>query len=147
MIVHLRERRGWIVWLSFWMILSGCAAVMPAPVTKPPEATSPLTTEEPLSSEMKSDPRAIASLQFTEQGRMLLESGHPEEAITILERALSLYPNNGQNYYYLAEAWLAKGDILQADEWNRLAGTYLLDDSAWIKRVRKQRARIRKFIK
>jgi len=147
MILHLRERMGWFVWLSFWIILSDCAAVTPAPVPKPVEDTSPLKAEETLSAEMKSDPRAIASLQFTEQGRMLLESGYPEDAITIFERALSLYPNNGQNYYYLAEAWLVKGDILQADEWNRLAGTYLLDDPAWMKRVREQRSRIRKFIK
>jgi len=120
---------------------------MPAPAPRPLDGSAAVKTEESISTETKPDPRATASLQFTEQGRILLERGRPDDAIAILEQALSIYPNNGQNYYYLAEAWLTKGDILQADEWNRLAKTYLLDDPDWTKRVREQRVRIRKFIK
>lgn len=149
MIIHLYKQIKWFmwVWMSLCIILSGCTALMPPPASEPLEEPPAVKTEEPISAEMKSDPRAIASLQFTEQGRMLLESGRPDDAITVLERALSIYPGNGRNYYYLAEAWLLKGDVLQADEWNRLAETYLIDDLDWMKRVREQRVRIRKFIK
>lgn len=145
--VHPRNRMKWFVCLLSCIILLGCAAVMPPPASEPLEEASPVKAGEPISEETKSDPRAMASLQFTEQGRMFLESGQPDDAITVLERALSIYPGNGRNYYYLAEAWLLKGDVLQAAEWNRLAETYLLDDSDWMKRVREQRVRIRKFIK
>lgn len=145
--VHPRNRMKWFVCLLSCIILLGCAAVMPPPASEPLKEASPVKAEEPISKETKSDPRAMASLQFTEQGRMFLESGQPDDAITVLERALSIYPGNGRNYYYLAEAWLLKGDVLQAAEWNRLAETYLLDDSDWMKRVREQRVRIRKFIK
>ncbi|HEU19499.1 MAG TPA: tetratricopeptide repeat protein [Deltaproteobacteria bacterium] len=147
MMIYFRQRIGWfpLVWIC--MSLSGCATVMPAPAPRPLDGSAAVKTEESISTETKPDPRATASLQFTEQGRILLERGRPDDAIAILEQALSIYPNNGQNYYYLAEAWLTKGDILQADEWNRLAKTYLLDDPDWTKRVREQRVRIRKFIK
>jgi len=56
---------------------------------------------------------------------------------------LNLNPGNGRNYYYLAEAWLMKGNIGQAMEFNRLAEVYLKDDSEWLHRVIGQRGRIK----
>jgi tetratricopeptide (TPR) repeat protein len=73
---------------------------------------------------------------------MLLESGKIDEAIGVLERAVSISPSNGKNYYYLADAWLRKGNVAQAREWNRLAGMYLAEDSEWSPRVYEQRGRI-----
>jgi tetratricopeptide (TPR) repeat protein len=90
-------------------------------------------------------PRALAALQLTEQGRMFLENNQPDDAIGILERALNLNPNNGRNYYYLAEAWLMKWNIEQATEFNRLAEIYLKDDSEWLSRVILQRERIKEY--
>lgn len=92
--------------------------------------------------EGKPRPREVASLHLTEQGQMLLESGKVDEAIGVLERAVNIYPSNGKNYYYLAEAWLKKGNVMQAREWNRLAGMYLAGDSEWSPRVYEQRGRI-----
>jgi predicted Zn-dependent protease len=89
------------------------------------------------------NPRAIASLRLTEQARVLLESGKVDEAITTLERAMNIHPSNGQNYYYLAEAWLRKGNAPQAREFNRLAAMYLKDDPNWMSRVKDQQERIR----
>jgi tetratricopeptide (TPR) repeat protein len=63
--------------------------------------------------------REIAALHLTEQGKMLLESGKIDDAISVLERAVSIYGTNGKNYYYLAEAWLKKGNIMQARDWRR----------------------------
>jgi tetratricopeptide (TPR) repeat protein len=74
---------------------------------------------------------------------MFLEKNQPDNAIGILERALNLNPNNGRNYYYLAEAWLMKWNIGQATEFNRLAEIYLKDDSEWLNRVILQRKRIK----
>ncbi|HEX9910826.1 MAG TPA: tetratricopeptide repeat protein [Desulfatiglandales bacterium] len=88
-------------------------------------------------------PRVVASLRLTEQARVLLESGKVDDAITTLERAMNLNPSNGQNYYYLAEAWLKKGNPSQAREFNRLAAMYLRDEPDWIYRVKDQHERIR----
>lgn len=83
-------------------------------------------------------------MQFTEQARLLIQQNKPDEALRVLERAVALYPTNGRNYYYLAEAWLMKGNIPQAREFNSLAALYLRDEPEWTIRVKVQQERIRK---
>ena len=115
----------WIILLSLGalvVILSGCAAITPA--------------------RQEQSPRALASLRLTEQGRMFLENDDLDNAISILERAINLNPSNGQNYYYLSEAWLLKGNASQAREFNRLAEIHLKEDRGWMRLVSKQRDRI-----
>ena len=126
--------------LMFWIAVSGCASFMP-----PPEDTSTMIIEEQLSPGKHAEPREVASLQLTKQGRMLLENGKVDEAITVLEQALNIHPTNSRNYYYLSEAWLMKNDALQAKEWNRQAEIYLSDDKFWRKKVLDQKARIGKL--
>ena len=130
--------------LGFSMALSGCArSVM--------QTQTDIYRETPQNKdELKDDaekagtsPRVLAALQLTEQGRIFLENNQPDDAIGILERALNLNPDNGRNYYYLAEAWLMKRNIDQATEFNRLAEIYLKDDSEWLNRVILQRERIK----
>lgn len=123
--------------------VSGCAEVMgpPPPLLPqgpPPQEERPARIPESLS------PRALASLRLTEQGRLFLEAGKPDEAIRVLERAISLHPISVQNYYYLAEAWLLKGNVTQAQECNRLAILYLEQEPEWRVRVMAQKDRIRK---
>jgi len=89
----------------------------------------------------------MASLHLTEQGQMLLERGKIDDAISVLERAVSIYGANGKNYYYLAEAWTKKGNIIQAREWNRLAEMYLAGDREWSKKAAEQRERITSLIR
>jgi tetratricopeptide (TPR) repeat protein len=130
---------------GFIMVFSGCA---PAVIeTSPGVYQTPRETDAFDENAEKPDisPRALAALQLTEQGRMFLENNQPDDAIGILEQALNLNPNNGRNYYYLAEAWLMKWNIKQASEFNRLAEIYLKDDSEWLNRVRLQRERIKEF--
>ena len=88
------------------------------------------------------DPRTVASLQLTDQGRRLLEAGKSDKAIRVLEQAVSLDPDNGQNYYYLAEAWLLKGVTSEAREFNELAEIHLKEDPVWMQRVVRQANRI-----
>jgi tetratricopeptide (TPR) repeat protein len=104
------------------LAVSGCATILSAPQDR--------------------SPRALASLQLTEQGRILLESGDLDDAISIFEQAININPTNGQNYYYLSEAWLLKGNTVQAKEFNRLAEIHLQDDRGWMRRVLQQRERI-----
>jgi tetratricopeptide (TPR) repeat protein len=128
------------------MVLSGCA---PAVITPPPKVYGETSREanefEENTEKQGLSPRALAALQLTEQGRIFLENNQPDDAIGILERALNLNPNNGRNYYYLAEAWLMKWNIGQATEFNRLAEIYLKDDHEWLNRVLLQRERIKEY--
>jgi hypothetical protein len=59
-----------------------------------------------------------------------------------LEQAVGLDPTNGQNYYYLCEAWLMKASAAQAKEFNHLAEIHLKEDSQWMIRVAQQADRI-----
>ena len=83
-------------------------------------------------------PREEASAQLIEEGKKLLQSGSYDNAIRLFEQAVGLNPNNGQSYYYLAQAWMGKGVLSEAKEFNSLARSYLLDDKEWLIRVEKQ---------
>ena len=87
-------------------------------------------------------PREKASLQLTEEGRQLLEEKNPDHAIRPLEQAISLNPDNGRCYYYLAEAWIQKGNPSQAKQFNSLANNYLKKDKSWQTRLANQAAKI-----
>lgn len=128
--------------------MTGCAAQAPTTPQMPP-LSAPAPPEEetspPESPQSGPPPHVIASLELTDQGRLLLEKGQTDDAIRILERAINLNPNNGQNYYYLAEAWIRKRNLSQAREFNRLAGLYLQEDETWLSKVKEQRNRIEKI--
>ena len=90
-------------------------------------------------------PRALASLKLTDQGRRHIETGEADSAIRVLEQAISLNPGNGQNYYYLSEAWLMKGFAAEARQFNGLAESHLTGDRDWEKLVTRQAERITKL--
>ena len=119
-------------------------ALAPVGCVKDRPGQAPSPGEEQVEPEQPSepDPRTVASLQLTEQGRRLLEAGKSNQAIRVLEQAVSLDSDNGQNYYYLAEAWLMKGVASEAKEFNELAEIHLKKDNAWMKRVVRQANRI-----
>jgi hypothetical protein len=113
------------------------APELPAPA---PKSTVPSTVQSD-----RSAPRSVASLRLTEQARLLIESKKPDEAIGILEKAMNIDTSNGQNYYYLAEAWILKGNKSQAGEFNRMAGLYLSSESDWKLKIQQQKERISKM--
>ncbi len=136
------------------VFLTGCARIVippttsypvpapqkPAPVVSEPATPTPrLPVEKPAK---KITPQATAALELTEQGKILIKRKRPDAAIRTLERAMNLYPKDGKIYYYLAEAWLQKGNIGQAAEFNQLAQFYLQKDQNWAGQVKKQQIKI-----
>ncbi len=119
----------------------GCASIPQERVTPPRERpkapANKLPEQEPGMREPT--PRTIASLRLTEQAQLLIEDKKADQAIRLLEKAVNIDPNNGRNYYFLAEAWLLKGNKIQASEFNRMAGIYLENDPAWISKVSHQK--------
>lgn len=134
-----------LIFCAICLGLAGCAKRVSAP-SPGPSHERPIETGVPGKDLDDLSPRAQASLRLTEQGRLLLESGRPNNAICILEQAINLNPANGLNYYYLSEAWLFKGKFEQAAEFNALAELYLEDSRQWRLRVNEQKERIRKLM-
>jgi tetratricopeptide (TPR) repeat protein len=128
---------------AFGFGVLGCAHVT-STTSAQPSWNDHKQTGETGSASVQPSPRAVASLRFTDQGRLFLENGNPDDAIRMYEKALNLDPANGANYYYLSEAWLMKGNIEQAAEFNRLAAIYLEGDDEWMIRVMEQKERIKK---
>jgi hypothetical protein len=118
---------------------------VPEPVTPPIQTPEPRSTVPSPTQPERQAPRATAALRLTEQARLMIESRKPDDAIRILERAVNIDTNNGQNYYYLAEAWIMKGNQKQANEFNRIAEMYLKDDAGWKAKVQQQKGRIDKM--
>jgi len=112
------------------------------PARPPAEPGRDVVSPPPQAQAAPPTPRAQASLSLTEAGRQALESGQPDQAIGLLERAAGLNPGNGENYYWLAEAWLKKGNLDQAGEYNKLAARYLGRDPNWSGQVKLQAERI-----
>jgi hypothetical protein len=139
-----------------WLLVSlGCAAKAVVPSKMPQGAISDKkegatqsldqpTADPKRTPSRKTNPRAMASLHLTERARMLLSDNKTDEAIRVLEQAIMVYPSNGRNYYYLAEAWLSKGNAVKALEFNKLAGIYIKNDPKWIEKVMEQREGIKK---
>jgi len=121
-----------IFWILLAVTLTGC--LKPGPKDGSLEGQGSAAA----AGAIKESPRVTAALQLTDQGRRLLEDHQPDKAIRVLEQAVSLNPLNGQNYYYLAEAWLMKGSAAQATEFNQLAEIHLKEDPQWMMRVAQQ---------
>ena len=118
-----------------------------SPQAEPPKAVQPpeeaQLSETDLPSEPKPDARMIATANLVEEGKNYLDNGKPDQALNVLERALSVYPGNGKTYYYMAEAWVMKKNKHQAMEFNRLAQMYLSKDYQWRDQVADQQNRIK----
>ena len=92
-----------------------------------------------------STPRNSAAGQLAQEGIHHLSAGRPDNAIRSFEQAIGLNPNCGQCYYYMAQAWIAKGVPSEARQFNSLARDYLQDDPAWNDRVTTQAQRIERM--
>ena len=126
------------------LVLLGCMEKPRVSVTVPPPVTPPETTDkQTVPPEQKTDDAHLrAAAAMVRQGRQHLTRGEPDAAIRILERSVTLDSDTGQNYYYLAEAWLMKKNARHAREFNRLAGIRLAQDATWQNRINRQKDRI-----
>ena len=126
----------------FVVALTGC--VKDSPVKETGASREEIASEKQPEPQKPAgpSPRALASLKLTDQGRRHIETGEADSAIRVLEQAISLNPGNGQNYYYLSEAWLMKGFTAKARQFNRLAKSHLTDDKDWENLVTRQAERI-----
>ena len=123
------------------ILLSGCAVQAIQTRDNRSSSSSSSGSSRPMT------PRENAARQLAQEGIHHLSTGNPDNAIRSFEKAIGLNPNNGQCYYYMAQAWLAKGSASEAREFNNLARDYLADDERWQSRIRKQSARIQRLSK
>jgi tetratricopeptide (TPR) repeat protein len=128
------------------LLVAGCATPVPVSSVPPPPGVS-APENKPETIDVQREARVSAAAELARQGRRLLDSGDADGAIRTLERAVSLNPADGHNYFYLAEAWLAKVNAHQADEFNRLAESYFQGDPDWLIRIARQRDRIEEMNK
>ncbi|VFQ46855.1 tetratricopeptide repeat protein [Desulfoluna butyratoxydans] len=122
------------------IIGSGCATLpggAPDGSLPAPELIAP-----PDKSRGYSDSRTMASHSLTAKGYERLEKGDVDGALRLLEKAVGINPSDGPGYYYLAEAWMAKGNYGQAERFNKLAEIYLRRDRYWAGQARDQKRRI-----
>ena len=124
--MEIKLKRLLVIVLAM-VLLSGCVKQVAREETEP--------TRQP-------SPREKAALQLTQEGRQLLDEDKPDQAIRLLEQAISLNPDNGPCYYYLAEAWLQKGNFSEARQFNSLAENYLKKDKGWSARLASQADKI-----
>jgi hypothetical protein len=140
--VCAKPHRSMLYGICIFMLMACISACAPvhAPAPLPPVSPIPPAPEAPRPEPEQpppQQPRHMASVQLTQQARMLIERKSYDDAIRVLERAISLNPRNGENYYHMAEAWYRKGNQTQAAEFNRLAGMYL-SEPPWKERVEHQ---------
>lgn len=88
------------------------------------------------------DPLVDASEELITRSRGHSLAGELNSAIRALERAINLNPGYGPSYFYLAEAWLKKGNTAQSLEFHRHAKIYLNDNEEWSERLKDQFERI-----
>ena len=109
------------------LLLAGCGPAGPALLPEDPPF-------KPGASPAQAGQEA-ASHELTDRGRRALSFGHIEEAITLFEQSISLYPKNPYAYFYLARAHFKAGDyrktIVPLDQ----AMRYLPEDRGWLTRM------------
>lgn len=134
-----------ILGLFCGLLLFGCMPKTKVGVTDKQTPPAPLPAGKPSVPQTPKPDNAqvLAAKALVEQGRQFLAQGAPDAAIRVLERSVALDSNSGQNYYYLAEAWLVKQNAHQAREFNRLAGMHLGRDPDWKNRIDRQNDRIK----
>lgn len=144
----LIKSTGTIFLCAIILVVAGC--IKKPPLEQPTPGEKPLHQEKPAESDQPTEsaqpagpsPRAKASAELTEQGSRLLKENQPDKAIRVLEQAITLDPENGRNYYYMAEAWLLKEVASEAKEFNLLAELHLKGHDEWMIRVAQQADRI-----
>ena len=134
----------------FWLIacsLYGCTPVHVNRYPPYPKQTRPQVPDSPpqrshADRSTKITSQETASLELVHQAQRHLQARDPHSAIRTLEKALQLNPVGGQNYFYLAEAWIQLNRPHQANEYHRLATIYLPPHGSWQEKLLIQKEKI-----
>jgi tetratricopeptide (TPR) repeat protein len=130
--------RPWWAIAAALLLSAGC---IPSPV-EPPMGEPPLTPITGGTTDASQTGQQEASLQLTDEGRQLLEEGRLDEAASVFQKAISLYPNNPYAYYYLGQSRFLKKDYARSLAPLRQAELYLSGDSVWLARIYALRGQI-----
>jgi tetratricopeptide (TPR) repeat protein len=130
--------RPWWIIAAALVLSAGC---IPSP-GEPPMGEPPLTPITGGTTDSSQTGQQQASLQLTDEGRQLLDEGRLDEAASVFQKAISLYPNNPYAYYYLAQSRYLKKDYTRSLAPLRQAELYLSGDSVWLARVYALRGKI-----
>ncbi|MEM7676802.1 MAG: tetratricopeptide repeat protein [Myxococcota bacterium] len=127
-------------------LASACASLSsgsssPSSARAATEAAPP-PSSPPAVRRTRNSPQATAARALIEQAKKMLKSGSVDSALVRLERAASISPRDGEAHYWLAQAWLDKGNQSQAAEHHRLASRYLSGRSEWQARLDRQAAAV-----
>jgi tetratricopeptide (TPR) repeat protein len=120
------------------VLLSGCVPFS----GEPPSGEPPLTPITGRTDDPSRTGQQEASFQLTDQGRQLMASGRPDEAASVFQKAISLYPNNPYAYYYLGQARYLKKDYGRSLPPLGQAESFLSGDPSWLARVYALRGQI-----
>jgi TPR repeat/Tetratricopeptide repeat len=143
-LITMSKRRGrepgrpWLAIAAALLLSAGCIG----PPGEPASGEPPMNPITGRITDPGQTGQQEASLQLTEEGRELLTSGRLEEAASVFQKAISLYPNNPYAYYYLGQARYLKRDYVQSLTPLRQAELYLSGDPAWLARVYALRGQI-----
>lgn len=118
--------------LFSFLIVPGCAL-------PPPTPSEDDRLRLPAGSERESAPaktgQQMASLELTERGRRTLDQGQVDQALSLLQKAISLDPRNPYAYYYLGKARYIKKDYDRILTPLEQARVYFLNERVWLSRV------------
>ncbi len=109
-------------------LLPGCLSSL----STTPDEELPL---KPVTGSDRSTGRQQASIELTDRGRQLLESGQWEEATSVFQKAISLFPSNPYPYYYLAKTRYMQQEYPKALPLLGQAERFLGGDPIWLSRV------------
>ena len=137
----MKQTTLFLFFAVFFLLVAGCATGR-VPTSPSSDLDKPQLISPPNKSRNYQDSRILASHSLTIKGHELLQSGDPEGAIRLLERAVGINPSDGLGYYFLAEAWFLKGNAVLAARFNKLAALYLRGDPRWAAHAESQRKRI-----
>jgi len=118
-----------------FVLLMLAAGLLPAclsSLSTTPDEELPL---KPVAGSEQSAGRQQASIELTDQGRQLLESGRWEEATSVFQKAIALLPSNPYPYYYLAKARYMQQEYPKALPLLDQAERFIGDDPIWLSRV------------
>ena len=116
--------------LAAGLLLAGCVFIQPTTFPEEPPLKPPSMTQR--NQQADDTGRQQASFQLTDQGRGHLDTGQWGEALSVLQKAISLHPSNPYAYYYLAKVRYLRDEYPQTLPLLGKAELYLPDDPAWL---------------